>query len=336
MPEFREYHIAAQNVRSLCWHNQHLIDWVGGGAAYYLDGSTQPRRVYYSYRFDAAIVSPSGEFAVIYERLGTKGLVLHRGEILREINRSFYHAHVYEYPVTFIRLEEGRELLVHCPEDYCQIDIEDVRNGECLTSSDSRKPDDMFHSRLVCSPSGRWLLSAGWVWHPWDAIALYDVQQSLSNPSLLDGYGVAPRTAAEIYAAAFSDEHTLVLLTSDDSNDEEEDDQDDQLWRAGPRSIVYYDIIARECRSIVRAEEIVGKLMPIGSSYIVGFYEYPKLFHAATGKVIHRWPSLATGTQTSSIQGGVGSVPPVAMDAANNRFAVANAEAITVVEIIDE
>jgi hypothetical protein len=54
-------------------------------------------------------MSPSGEFAVIYTRLGTKGLVLHRGKIIREINRSFYHADVYEYPIGLAALKNGRE-----------------------------------------------------------------------------------------------------------------------------------------------------------------------------------------------------------------------------------
>lgn len=337
MHQFREYRIPAQNVNSLCWHNQHLIDWIGGGNVYYLDGSMQRRPVSYGYRFDAAIVSPSGELAVLYERLGTKGLVLHHGQILREINRSYYHADAYEYPVTFVQLENGRELLVHCPEEYCQIDIEDAQTGERLTSSTVRKPADFFHSRLVCSPSNKWLLSAGWVWHPWDVIELYDIQQVLANPTLLDSNSMAPRTAAEIYAAAFSDADTLVLLTSDETNDEEDNDDDsDALWRAGPRSIAYYDLNTHQYQSIVRAAEVVGKLMPIGRNYVVGFYEHPKLFDATTGKVIHRWPDLATGTQTSSIIWGIDRVPPIAIDTVHKRFAVAGTDTITVVEIIDE
>lgn len=337
MPQFREYHIAAQNVASLCWHDQYLIDWVGSGSVYHLDGRVRPQHVHYAYRFDAAIVSPSGDYAVIYERLGTKGLLLHHGKAVREINRSFYHADVYEYPVAFIRREDGRELLAHCPEQYCQIDIEDIETGERLTSSATRKPTDIFHSRLMCSPSGRWLLSAGWVWSPWDVVALYDIEHALSDPGLLDGYGVAPRTAAEIYAAAFSNERTLVLLTSDETNaeEEEDDENDDRLWRAGPRSIAFYDLITREYGSIVRAEEVVGRFMPIDAHYIVGFYKYPKLFDAATGKVIRRWANLATGTQTTSIQRGIATVPAVAIDVPNKRFAVAGADGITVIEIAD-
>ncbi|MBV9788531.1 MAG: hypothetical protein JOZ51_10185 [Chloroflexi bacterium] len=329
MPQFREHRIAAQNVKSLCWHDHYLVDWVGGGNIYHLDGSIQERHVNYAYRFDAAIVSPSGDFACIYERLGTKGLLLDHGKILREINRSFYQAHVYEYPVTFIQLADGRELLAHCPEEYRRIDIEDARTGERLTSSTTREPQDMFHSCLACSPSGRWLLSAGWVWAPWDVVALYDIPQALSDPTLLDKYGVAPETSAEVYAAAFSDADTVVLLTSEETNDD-----DDPLGRAGPHSIAYYDLLTREYRSIAQAEEVVGKLMPVGQDYIVGFYEYPKLFDSATGKVLHRWPDLPTGTQTGSIQWHIDSVPPVAIDLANKRFAVAGADAITVIEIV--
>jgi hypothetical protein len=46
--------------------------------------------VRYGYRFDAATASPDGRFAVIYERLGTKGLLLDDGQIVRELDRSFY------------------------------------------------------------------------------------------------------------------------------------------------------------------------------------------------------------------------------------------------------
>jgi hypothetical protein len=43
-------------------------------------------------------VSPSGRYQVLYAERGTKGLVLEHGAILREIDRSFYHADAYDYP----------------------------------------------------------------------------------------------------------------------------------------------------------------------------------------------------------------------------------------------
>ena len=96
--------LPAQGVRSLCWEGETLVDWVAGGMRSGLDGSVTDRHVNHAYRFDAAQVSPSGRFAVIYERLGTKGLVLREGGILRELNRSYYQAGTYDYPLALFTL----------------------------------------------------------------------------------------------------------------------------------------------------------------------------------------------------------------------------------------
>jgi hypothetical protein len=98
MTLFRQSSFNATGIRSLCWRGDELVDWVGGGRAFAADGTERPARVIYGYRFDAATASPDGRFAVIYERLGTKGLLLHDGRIVRELDRSFYHAAAYEYP----------------------------------------------------------------------------------------------------------------------------------------------------------------------------------------------------------------------------------------------
>src|SRR5262249_4371873 len=136
--------------------------------------------------FDAATASPDGRFAVVYERLGTKGLLLHDGKILRELDRSFYHARAYEYPVTLFREPDGRLLLAQCPKLYCCIELEEVESGQSLTASAGRKPADFFHSRLAASPGGKRLLSAGWVWHPWSAVECFDVARALADPRHLD------------------------------------------------------------------------------------------------------------------------------------------------------
>ncbi len=338
MPQFREYHIEAKQVRSLQWHDQVLYDWVGGGHAYQLDGHCQPRHVNYAYRFDAACLSPSGTYAVLYERLGTKGLLLQHGQILRELNRSFYYAHAYEYPLAFIQLPDGREVIAHCPDDYCRIEIDEAATGKRLTAREQHKPKDIFYSRLATSPTQRYLAMAGWVWHPWEVVGVYDIQQALSDPTLLDGYGDAPRTGAEVCGVGFSDDQTLILVTSNETFYDDDDDGEgtDPLLKSGQQSLAYYDLPSREFRSIVHTEDIVGKFMPIGPRYLVGFYEYPKLFDRTTGAVIQRWPQLPTGQQNSSIQWHTGDVPPCALDSAHHRFAVATAEGITVVEIQPE
>jgi hypothetical protein len=68
--------IPVERVRSLCWDRDELVDWVDGGKRFHLNGSIEDSCVRYGYRFDAACVSPSGSYAVIYERLGTKALLL--------------------------------------------------------------------------------------------------------------------------------------------------------------------------------------------------------------------------------------------------------------------
>src|SRR5688572_2620497 len=96
-----------QNVRSLCWHHGDLVDWVDGGTRYRLDGTVVPRTVFYAYRFDHALIAPNGRYVALIERLGTKGLILKNGEIVREINRSYYFANAYEYPIIFLTLPDG-------------------------------------------------------------------------------------------------------------------------------------------------------------------------------------------------------------------------------------
>lgn len=150
-------------VRSLAWLEDGLVDWVGGGARYGLDGSIRRAGVNYAYRFDAAVSTADGRFAVIYERTGTKGLVLREGNILREINRSFNQAHVYEYPICLWTRKDGRSLMAHCPDDYDRLEIDDLETGERLIPSSDRTSVDFFHSRLQISPNGTRLLSAGWV-----------------------------------------------------------------------------------------------------------------------------------------------------------------------------
>jgi hypothetical protein len=187
MAIFTQSSFNATGIHSLCWRGDQFVDWVGGGPAFASDGTEQPARMSYGYRLDAATASPDGRFAVIYERLGTNGLLLHDGRIVREFDGSFYRAEAYEYPVALFNDPEGRVLLAHCPGNYCRVELEEVETGRPLTASTDRKPSDFFHSRLAASPHGKRLLSAGWLWHPLNALAWFNVAQSLADPRPLDG-----------------------------------------------------------------------------------------------------------------------------------------------------
>lgn len=320
----REIRIPASHVRSLVWHDDELIDWAAGGQRFLLSGESVPRHVNYAFPFDAAVSSPSGEYAVIYTRLGTKGLVLRRGEIVREINRSFYCADAYEYPVALLRIADGREVLAHCPWGYNQLELEELQTGKRLTAGVPRKPSDFFHSRLMASPDGRTLASAGWMWHPIDEVRAFDVETALRDPSHLDGKGFDIDAWAEETGGGFDPDGRLVVAL----NGIEEDGVDVCATADTPVEIRTFDLHAP---SIVRRSGRVGTLMVVGSRHVLGLYEYPKLIDASTGNVVQDWPHIRSGLQTTGILvGDEKAPPPVALDTIGQRCAIADSEGITV------
>ncbi|PTL84393.1 hypothetical protein [Vitiosangium sp. GDMCC 1.1324] len=318
---------------SLCWCGDGLVDWVSGGCFYGLDGSTADPHVRYAYRFDSAVMSQDGRYAVLYEKLGTKGLLLHQGKVLRELNRSFYHATTYEYPVALVTLPSGRTLLAHCPDEYCCLELEDAETGERLTRRDSSSPD-FFHSRLQFSRDGRYLVSAGWIWHPVDAASVFDVARALEQPQSLD----EPQALAlddsflEFHSAAFGERDTLVLECTglDGEGTPFSDGQPADTAR-----LAVYSLSERRFLSMAPLEAPAGTLMAMGG-YAVGFYEHPKLFELATGRVLERWPELDTGRQGSSIIRHLPPLPPLALDPAGRRFAVGTDKGIEVVRFTPE
>src|SRR5262249_32850286 len=128
---------AEHRVRSLIWAGDRLLDPVGGGASVGLDGSVTPRSVNWAYVFDRALASDDGQTTVLYTAPGTKGLVIGGRRRVREINRSFYHADVYEFPITVGRLHDGTEVLIHCPDGYNRLAIETLADGRRLGDSDA-------------------------------------------------------------------------------------------------------------------------------------------------------------------------------------------------------
>ena len=311
-------------VRSLCWSGDHLVDWVGGGRVLHLDRTITDPSVRYSYCFDSAVMSPCGDFAVIYERRGTKGLVLQQGRILREINRSCYHADVYEYPIAIFNTSEGRAVLVHCPEEYCRLEMEDIQTSERLTGATDRSPSDFFHSRLRVSPDGASLLSAGWIWHPWNDVTVFNIEAALRNPATLDRSLPIPKVNNEIVAAEFISSSRILIATSGESLDDEE--------LAKPLLAVL-DISSGQVRSSVQIDEPAGALMAIDDEFAVGFYGSPKLFSLKTGEVLHRWDEISSGNQTSSIILDDEHIPPIAIDRTHRRFAVAGPQSVAIVNV---
>lgn len=318
-PLVTEITLTAQNLRSLVWDGDTLIDWAGGGARYGLGGDALPSTFSSAFPFDAAVSSTDGSYAVIYQKLGTKGLVLERGKFLREINRSFYHACAYEYPITLARGPDGRDILIHCPDDYNRLEVEDVASGKRLTSSLNRKPSDFFHSRLSVSSDGRYLKSAGWLWHPIDDVSCYDLRLALSDPGHLDGSGLLGSFCAEESSAAFDATGRLWVAVAGDINDEEDLNE---VRVAVPNATSPPDIFPMSAK--------LGTIFPIGDQHLLSLYEHPKLVALATGEIVQAWPHIVTGKQKSSILVNRPEVPTSAFALNPTRLAVAAGDKISV------
>lgn len=336
MALFTQYSFRATDIHSLCWRNDQLVDWVGGGREFAADGTEQPARVSWGYRFDAATASPDGRFAVIYERLGTKGLLLRDGKIVRELNRSYYHAEAYEYPIALFNDQNGRVLLAHCPGDYCRLELEEAETGRPLTASADRKPQDFFHSRLAASPHGKRLLSAGWIWHPLDLVACFDLTQALADPRHLDErHGLSssfnPGLAEESSACWLDDDHLAVAASSEPEGESSEGAVGPHLRPCG---LAVYDVVNRTCLQAFQMNEPLGTIIALGKRHVLSLYRHPKLVDLSTGDVIHIWSELHSGLQDGSIVWHLdddAKPPPMAFDAARKRFAILNGEKVTII-----
>lgn len=335
------HHVA---VRSLVWVGDDLVDWVGGGYRFHPDGSVSANVVNYAYAFDRAVCSPSGTYAAIYVERGTKGLVLkdefpgstdwrHAGaRILRQINRDYYCANAYDYPIALGQLADGREVLVHCPESYTHLEIQEVESGRSISAREPQQAD-FFHSRLQISPDGHYLLSAGWVWHPFDMLHVFDLQAALDDPVTLDGRGVMEPYScdAEVEYAAFDgNEHVLVM----GSTEGEQLENDPEALGQG--QLGRWSLRDQRWETRVSVGEPVGILMPMGK-HAVGFYEHPKLINSTTGEIILRWTEFRTGRHRSSYRiaplQGEDATPALALDPLKSRFAVADATGVTAVQL---
>jgi hypothetical protein len=309
-------------VRSLCWHADELVDFAGDGTRFGLDGSTKRASINWAYRFDNAVTSRDGNYRVICETLGTKGLVLRGNKRVREINRSLYHAHVYEYLIAILDLPDGVLGLAHCPEGYNRLEIEEIESGDNLALRPDESPD-FFHSRLQVSPDGAYLLSAGWVWHPVDIIRVFSIHDALKCPEHLDKPIALnfPVEFFEVNAATFQDNTALLLVGKSESDE------------STPSFVAHYKIKEGVVEQMCALESAPGTIMAVGRDHFVVLYEHPKLFEISTGKVVQGWPELSSGKQNSSFIWHHELRPPLALNPARKRFAVANTNHITVIQL---
>lgn len=330
---------ATSEPRSLRWNGEELVDAVGGFRRWTPDGTEHGSGFRYAYGFDRAAYSPSGRWTVVYTERGTKALLLDGERIARELNRSYYQAEAYDYPVALGTLPDGRDVLVHCPDEYNVLQVEDAGTGERLTSG-AREPRDFFHSRLSVSPDGRRLLSAGWVWSPVGLASAYDLQEALTDASVLDGEG-APGHAlldAEVGSACWLDADRLAVSATDEDLGDEEERQALRVRELGVWSCTQERWVHRSATGSGDGDgdgdgDGWGTLVHCGGNRVMSLYGYPRLVDVTDGTVLAQWPDVAVPRRDGAF--GVTHVPtPVtALHPDGTRLAVAVEEGIAVLEL---
>jgi len=261
-----------------------------------------------------------GDFAVVYPERGTSARVFEGGEPLREIPRAEYHAEDYDYPVA-IGSVDGRDVLVHCPEEYNRLEIDDLRTGERLTAGE-RTPEDCFHSRLSISPDGRHLLVAGWVWHPYGIVQVFDLRKALTDPAHLDGAGVLPMSPgldAEVASACWLDADRVAVATNEETLHDEDGDGPD----VDVQTLAVWSLSRAGWISVVRTAEALGTIFARSGEEVLALHGHPRVLRVATAEVTGAWPEVEVPTRDGAF-GVTHMESAVAAVRADGRMAVAS------------
>lgn len=310
--------IETNYTQTICWFNNTIIDIACAGKIYYENGNVEEMHKYhFGSNFDCSIISENGIYAFIYNKKGTKGLLLKNGEILREINRSYYHANDYEYPAAFFTHDNGETYLIHCPNKYCRIDFENVETGEIITNIPERNPSDFFHSRFEISPNNKYLLSKGWVWHPVSLITVFEIEKCFENPLLLDKSENEPKVGSEINTASFISGNEILIGCS------EEEPYDEDLAEILPEnSVAIWNIETNEISKPTKLNFEFGNLFAIDKKYAWDLYKFPKLINIESGEIEFKNEDLFSGSQKSSIISNLDNEPRVAFDRKTKKIAI--------------
>lgn len=317
---FKTYYLS-----TLDWIGDKPVDWNSAGTVYHADGTVeQTQKFHFGSPFDTAISSFCGTYVLLYEKLGTKGLLLKNGEILREINRSYYHANTYEFPAAFFTWD-SKTYLAHCPAKYCQLDFEEVETGEILTNIQTRNPQDIFHSRLEVSPDHKTLLSKGWYWHPFDVIVCFDIAACMVSPQLLDSGNSISNVTAEICSASFIDNDRILVYAS---NEEARDDEAVEPMLPGELAI--WDFKKDEVIQSLKVDALLGNVFVIDEETAWDLFEYPKIVNFVTGEIVDKMEGIKSGAQNSSIIHYLKNLPKIAYNRPTKQMAIATGKKIEV------
>ena len=317
--------IECPNVSALAWDEGRLVEVVTG-RSFGLDGTRSERAFFLGYPFDRGLCIRGGEafWTLAYDNRGTKAVLYKNWKEHRELNRSYYFAKQFDYPIALTLVDPKRTAIIHCPNSFDTIVVEDADSGEILGTTKTQGME--FRSRLSVSGDGKHLLSAGWFWHPLGGAWLASVDEIL-------GSGRSPvkevefSFGAEIDAAAFlGNDRLVVCSTKEIINDEPGASQ------LRPLQLGLWSIADARWISTAPLQESAGTIMP-WKEWVISFHDHPKAIELETGKVVHVWEQIESGHQIGSIELGTPPPPAMALNARAGMFAVSNSKGITVVSL---
>ncbi len=325
---------------SLSWSGDSLIDWCFGMLRWDAEGNLHNRNFSSAYSFDMAVPSPCGEFVCVAATNQTKGVIRRQEDfkIVREINRSYYIADSYSYPVVFAKLEDGRTVIIHCPDEYNRLEMEAPKSGERIgyNQNATRTKDDLadvFHSRLSISPSGKWLMSNGWYWHPFETVELFSVEAAAKDIRHFNQSETQAPQPSIAQDAKFLADDRIMIRYAEEWCDVEGNDLPSKE-NGNTNTVAIWKIGSESFDSVCHFQQPMGVLMPIDDRFVVDLYEHPKLIDLESGDTLETWDSIDSGKEASCLTSRK-SYPAVALDTAGKRLAVHNNKRIDILEFGD-
>ncbi|MFI5732931.1 hypothetical protein ACIA49_22630 [Kribbella sp. NPDC051587] len=163
----------------LAYTGHHLVP--SGGTSYKLELPGDEDDDSFGTPGPALHVSEDGRYAAVVRDFGRYGVVvdLADGRVTLRLDRQDYCNFATPFPIAF--LPDGTLVAA---TDWNRLDRFNPATGELLTPRDTELRDkenpppdylDYFHGALTVSPTGRWLLDDGWIWHPVGVPAVVDL-----------------------------------------------------------------------------------------------------------------------------------------------------------------
>jgi hypothetical protein len=332
-PKIYELKIQLDEIpKCLFWQGDKLVDPVRGKSFEILDSTPREKitvnltdlhwRI--GFDFDASVSKQieDDQWLVLYQRRGTKAVILRNLKTVREIDRSYYHSFTHEFPVAIVVLPSGKAGIVHCPEEYCKIEIDDAETGERLTKRNGQGNESYFHSRLCVSPNGTKVCVGGWHWHPIEYGRFFEIAKIVASPSLLEKTAIIDQENSkdsefdDIENIVFSDDNSVIASMQNSYNEESAFSQ----LRFWSPTTLSWTSEPKRC-------ETLG-LIYCKNDFAFSFYEHLKLVNVRTGEVATRWPDLKTGTQRGCYA-NLATTPVHAFDPVKFRLAIATEAGIS-------